>query len=122
MNDINFDTSVYDERQKEEELKKQQQQAATEAEMAEPEQESATATPAAQQPQQEEKKEEEGEFLDGMMEDLGPGYAEQGADGKITTDEMGGKQRAVAGAIDTVMDLTSKFIPAMKIRRCLRGN
>ena len=27
---------------------------------------------------------------------------------------MGGKQRAVAGAIDTVMDLTSKFIPAMQ--------
>ena len=27
---------------------------------------------------------------------------------------MGGKARAVAGAVDTVMDLTSKFIPAMQ--------
>ena len=115
MNDINFDTSVYDERQKEEELKQQQQQAAAEAEMAEPEQETATATPTAQQqqqPQQEEKK-EEGKFLDGMVEDI-PSLEQQGEDGKITTDEMGGKQRAVAGAIDTIMDLTSKFIPAMK--------
>ena len=108
MSEINFDTSAYDERQEEEELTQQLQEAEAEREAAAAQEEDAKATP---QPTE---KKEEGEFLGGMMEDLGPSYAEQGADGKITTDEMGGKQRAVAGTIDTVMDLTSKFLPFMQ--------
>ena len=34
--------------------------------------------------------------------------------GGDSINDMGGKSRAVAGTIDTVMDLTSKFIPAMQ--------
>ena len=32
----------------------------------------------------------------------------------INTNDMGGTGRVVAGGIDTVMDLTSKFLPFMK--------
>ena len=45
-----------------------------------------------------------------MMEDL-----DLSAPGESSINDMGGKARSVAGTIDTVMDLTSKFIPAMKV-------
>ena len=107
MSDINFDTSVYDERQEEEELKQQLQQAEQNRQAAAAQEEAATATPQPTQPQQTEKK-EDGEFLGGMMESLG------GAPGEESINDQGGTSRAVAGTIDTVMDLTSKFIPAMQ--------
>ena len=109
MNDeLNIDTTVFDEEYEQQQLDAALQKGEAERQAAAAQEEAATATP---QPTE---KKEEGEFLGGMMEDLGPSYAEQGADGKITTDEMGGKQRAVAGTIDTVMDLTSKFLPFMQ--------
>ena len=109
MSEINFDTSAYDERQEEEELTQQLQEAEAERQAAVAKEETATATP---QPTE---KKEEGKFLDGMLEDLGVNTSlDPNNDGIMSTDEMGGRQRAVAGTIDTVMDLTSKFIPAMQ--------
>ena len=56
-----------------------------------------------------EKKEEEGEFLGGMMESL-----DLSAPGEENINDMGGTERTVAGGIDAVMDLTSKFLPFMQ--------
>ena len=61
---------------------------------------------------QKRKKKDGPDFLGDMMDLHDLSLLMQGADGKIN--DMGGKARAVAGTIDTVMDLTSKFIPAMQ--------
>ncbi len=103
-----FDDSAYEQEKEDERI--EQARLESEQQMAELRQGRSTEP---QQPEPKPAKKKGGKFLDEMLDDL-PSYAEQGADGKITTDEMGGKQRAVAGAIDTVMDMTSKFLPFMK--------
>ena len=46
-----------------------------------------------------------------MMDNvMGPGVLDE----DWSVNNMGGRARAVAGTIDTIMDLTSKFIPAMQ--------
>ena len=115
MNDpIQFDFSTYDEREKREQEEQTIREATAARESMEAQEETATATPEPAAKETKQKEEKGPDLLDGMMQELGPSYAEQGADGKITTDEMTGSQRVVAGTIDTVMDLTSKFIPAMQ--------
>ena len=52
-------------------------------------------------------------FLGGMMEGMPQSYAEQG-EGGFDTDNMGGKQRVVAGTMDTIMDALSTVVPALK--------
>ena len=107
MNDeLNIDTTVFDEEYEQQQLDKALKQGEAEREAAAMEAEQTKVTP----PQQQEKK-EGGKFLDGMIDDIS---LDPNNDGVMSTDEMGGRQRAVAGAVDTVMDLTSKFIPAMQ--------
>ena len=108
MNENDFDFSVYKERQEEEELATQLEQAEADRQAAEAEQEA----PAKVEPP-EQKKEEKGEFLGGVMDQLDSLGVENPAEGGNIND-MGGKARVVAGGIDTVMDLTSKFLPFMK--------
>ena len=105
MEELNIDTTVFDEEYERQELERTLKQKEAERQ-AQPE-EASTDTP--QPEQQTEKKEEEGEFLGGMMEDL-----DLKAPGEGSINDMGGTARSVAGTIDTVMDLTSKFIPAMQ--------
>ena len=45
-----------------------------------------------------------------MTDELGVQNPAEGG----SINDMGGKARSVAGVVDTVMDLTSKFIPAMQ--------
>ena len=109
MNEL--DLSNYYEREEAEEQKVVQEAAAQQAQM-EAQEEPATA-PAEPAAQTEEKPQEGPDFFKTINEAF-PSLEEQAADGKITTSEMTSRQRAVAGTIDTVMDLTSKFIPAMQ--------
>ncbi len=99
-----IDWSTYDERAEEERIRIQEQE------------ETATAAPEPAAEQTEEKPEESGGLF-GAVEryvDEETGRFETQMEEGLTTDNMSGRQRAVAGTIDTVMDLTSKFIPAMQ--------
>ena len=111
MNDINFDTSAYDERQDQ-----LAEEAAIRGAAEEREQQAARQEEESVKAEAPQEKKEEGEFLGGMMDDI-KSYGvnplmppEEG----INTNNMSGSQRMVAGGIDTVMDLTSKFLPFMK--------
>ena len=110
MNEL--DLSNYYEREEVEEQKVAQEATAQQAQM-EAQEEPATA-PAEPAAQTEEKTKDGPDFLGDlesyMTEDLGVQNPAEGG----SINDMGGKARAVAGTIDTVMDLTSKFIPAMQ--------
>ena len=112
MNEINFDTSAYDERQDLLAEEAAIKNAAEDREQRAVKQEAEAVK--AEAPQE---KKREGEFLGGIMNQLDSlGVAnplDQSAEG-LNTNNMGGRQRVVAGGIDTIMDLTSKFLPFMK--------
>ena len=106
MNEL--DLSNYYEREEAEEQRVAQEAAAQQAQTEAQEAETATA-PAEPAAQTEEKAKDGPDFLGDMMEGL-----DMSAPGETSINDMGGRARSVAGVVDTVMDLTSKFIPAMQ--------
>ena len=134
MNELNVDTTVFDEEYRQQELERTLKQAEASRQAASQE-ETATAPPKPAAPdtaKQEEPEPEPGSLLDvnffGQKKDITGGVLDstnqfvdetsaaidkQREEG-FTTDNMTGSQRGVAGTIDTIMDLTSKFIPAMQ--------
>lgn len=115
--ELNIDTTVFDEEYERQELERtlQQAEANRQAEAAK-EEEKVTATPQPVQQQQKEEPEEPGGLfgtLNQFVEEETGRFENQMEEG-LTTDNMSGRQRAVAGTVDTIMDLTSKFIPAMQ--------
>ena len=109
MNELDIDTTIYDEEYDQQQLDAALQKGEADRQAAEAEQ----AAPAkVEAPEQ--KKEEKGEFLGGAMDVLDNLGVQNPLEAPQSINDMGGKARAVAGGIDTVMDLTSKFIPAMQ--------
>ena len=110
MNEL--DLSNYYEREEAEEQKVAQEATAQQAQM-EAQEEPATA-PAEPAAQTEDKPKDGPDFLGDlesyMTDELGVQNPAEGG----SINDMGGKARSVAGVVDTVMDLTSKFIPAMQ--------
>ena len=106
MNEL--DLSNYYEREEAEEQRVAQETAAQQAQM-EAQEEPATA-PAEPAAQTEEKTKDGPDLLGDMMEMMPPGVTDE----DWSVNNMGGRARSVAGVVDTVMDLTSKFIPAMQ--------
>ena len=102
-----FDFSTFDEREERERQVQEVREATAQREAMAAQEETATATPEPAA-QTEEKAKDGPDFLGDLTKDLG------GAPGESSINDMGGTSRAVAGTIDTVMDLTSKFIPAMQ--------
>ena len=110
MNEL--DLSNYYEREEVEEQKVAQEAAAQQAQM-EAQEEPATA-PAEPAAQTEEKTNDGPDLLGDIAGYAADKMLPMNPFGGDSINDMGGKSRAVAGTIDTVMDLTSKFIPAMQ--------
>ena len=119
MNDpIQFDFSTYDEREKREQEEQTIREATAAREAMEAQEETATAAPEPVTKETEQKEEPEEKTgvlanLDKFVEEETSRFESQREEG-FTTDNMSGRQRVVAGTIDTIMDLTSKFIPGMQ--------
>ena len=113
---IQFDYTTFDERKEREQAEEEIRQAAADRAAMEAQEETATAAPEPAAEQTEEKPEEPGGLFGTLNQfvDEETGRFESQMEEGLTTDNMSGRQRAVAGTIDTVMDLTSKFIPAMQ--------
>lgn len=110
MNEL--DLSNYYEREEAEEQRVAQETAAQQAQM-EAQEEPATA-PAEPAAQTEEKANDGPDLLGDLAGYAADKMLPMNPFGGDSINDMGGKSRAVAGTIDTVMDLTSKFIPAMQ--------
>ena len=110
MNDeLNIDTTIYDEEYDQQQLDAALQKGEADRQAAAAEQ----AAPAkVEAPEQ--KKEEKGEFLGGVMDTLDNLGVQNPTEAPQNINDMGGKARVVAGGVDTVMDLTSKFLPFMQ--------
>ena len=108
MNDpINLDFSYDEDAQKAFEAEEKVKEEAARQEQEQAMQEEVEATAPLNNKQK--KKTEEGPEFFKTISEAFPSLEDQAADGKITTDEMSSRQRLVAGTIDSVMDLTSKF-------------